>query len=85
MKFWREKLGCTVWTLAILALSVGAGLWTYNGLANIQWDIVSWLHIALSIIASIFVMIFLGVVSFITLIVTDKDYEKECPDFGGQV
>ena len=84
MKFWREKLGCLIWVAAILFLSAGGGWGANKYFASISWMPV-WANIILSVVIGIIVLIVLGVTSYLILTVTDKDYEKNSPDFSGKV
>lgn len=84
MKDRLEKLGCLVWVAAILVLSAGGGWFANKLFTNISWMPV-WANIVLSIVIGIIVFLFLGGISSLILIATDEDYDKECPDFSGQV
>lgn len=76
MENWRKKLGCLVWIMAILFVSAVAGWGAHRGLANIQPEMPIWLNVASSVAAGVFALLVLGVISFLVIVGTDKDWDK---------
>ena len=84
MKKRHERLGCLVWLVVIVILSVAAGLGTHRGIENIPPGIIPWLNVIASVAVGLFVFIAMGVISFLILIANDKEYDEHL-DFSARV
>lgn len=84
MKKRHESLGCLVWLVVVIILSVAAGLGTHRGLGNVPPGITPWLTIGASVAVGLFVFIAIGVISFLILIANDTEYDEHL-DFSARV